>query len=211
MVERVRELPRLRAEYYRLQNELTNSQIANKSSIPWGRVTAIASLIVAALALGVSVRQGQITGYHNRQSVKPQVQISRHLSPGADLNGLLVANNGVGPATVHGSLLNSRGMDVGRIIRPTWHRIDCETKHLGKLSRGLFPNGTYLSAGKRYGLLTLTEENKNEFDAFRNLSNLLELTICYCSIYDECWKATWKYDKEKNSDAVSNEPTDTCR
>lgn len=211
MVERVRELSQLRAEYYKLQNKLANSQITNKSSVRWDRVTAIASLIVAALALGVSVWQGQVTRNHNRQSVKPQVQISRHLSPRADLNGLLVANNGVGPATVHDSLLNFRGKDIGPIIRPTWRQIDGETKPLGTLFRGLFPNETYLSAGERYGLLTLTEKNKNEIDAFRDLSNLLELAICYCSIYDECWRATWKYDEAENSDAVSNEPIETCR
>lgn len=204
MVERVRELSQLRAEYYKLQNKLADSQITNQSSIRWDRVTAIASLIVAALALAVSVWQGQVTRNHNRLSVKPQVQISRNLSLGADPKGLLVVNNGVGPATVHGSLLNFGGKDIGPIIRSTWGQIEGETKPPGTLTIGLFPKETYLSAGGRYDLLTLTEKNENETEAFRDLSNLLELTICYCSIYDECWTATWKFD------AVSNDPIETC-
>ena len=213
MEKPVRNLPQLRAEYYELQNKLANSQIATGSAVRWDRVTAVASLIVAALALGVSVWQGRVTRNHNRLSIKPQVQISRDLSAGATLKGLLVANNGVGPATVHGSLLNFNGNDLGPILRPTWHQIDSDsdTKPLGKLNIGLFPNGTYLSAGGRYRLLTLTEKNKDKLDAFRELSNLLELRICYCSVYDECWTATWKYDAARNADTVSNEPTESCR
>lgn len=213
MEKHARDLPQLRAEYYELHNKLAKSQIVTGSAVRWDRVTAVASLIVAAAAFGLSVWQVWVTQNHNRLSVKPQVQISRYLSlsPEATLVGLRVVNNGFGPATVRGSLLNFKGKDLGPIIRPTWHQIDSDTEPLGKLGRSLFPNGTFLPAGERFGLLTLTEVNKRQVDAFRDLSDLLKLRICYCSAYDECWTATWKYDAAKNADIVSNEPIESCR
>ena len=64
------------------------------------RITAIATVTIAVIALLVAVWQGCETRHHNRLSVKPQLTFLYKTAKGSDFVGWHLFNKGVGPATI---------------------------------------------------------------------------------------------------------------
>lgn len=83
---------------------------------------ATASAIIAVSSLIVSIYQLTAAMKHNRQSVKPVLQIGSGFSRGHRA-GLTLANCGLGPAVITGSRVELDGMDIGEYGEDTVNRI----------------------------------------------------------------------------------------
>ena len=71
-----------------------------RSGITPDIVVAIAAVLVALSALAVSVHQGMETRRHNRLSVLPAFDFSREEHKEAELIGVFLENNGLGPGII---------------------------------------------------------------------------------------------------------------
>ena len=75
-------------------------------------VTAISSIFIAGLALAVSVYQSALTRQHNRQTVRPVLQLRSSFRLG-EIAGLHLANVGLGPAVIRSSKVSYRTRFLG--------------------------------------------------------------------------------------------------
>lgn len=91
-------------------------------------IIAIATVVVAIVALGVALWEGKISRRHNRLSVMPLLTIRHHLGGSQRFLGLSVANDGLGPA-----LITACTLEVdGRVIQdPDYDAWEAAVSSLG--------------------------------------------------------------------------------
>ena len=63
-------------------------------------VVSISTIVIACIALGISIWQGWATRLHNKLSVKPLLDITTFYSETEPFIGVVVENHGVGPAII---------------------------------------------------------------------------------------------------------------
>ncbi|WP_327315286.1 hypothetical protein [Streptomyces sp. NBC_01235] len=80
-------------------------------------VIAVAATVVALGSLWVSYSQGKAARVHNRQSLRPILQIRRIRNDQEGMAGFQVVNAGLGPAVVTDSVVRWDGVVVG-----AWNR-----------------------------------------------------------------------------------------
>jgi hypothetical protein len=81
-------------------------------------VTAISSVVIAVLALVVTVYQSVLTRKHNRQTVRPVLQLRCGFRLG-EIAGLHLANVGLGPAVIRSSAVSVDGRHLGSFDKKT--------------------------------------------------------------------------------------------
>jgi hypothetical protein len=160
------------------------------SSERMDRWLSIAAGVGAICAVAVSLYQAALSREQQRASAWPSLSQSNSYVEGQPYTRQ-VENQGVGPARI-------RSFEVlvdGRPVRD-W---DAAVKALtGKPNSELvytsFGRGTVLPAGAARTLLRLPPGDQAR--AFWvGAQTRLETVICYCSIYDECWKADERADE----------------
>ena len=83
-------------------------------------ITAISAVVIAIIALAVSFMEARATREHNRQSMRPALQID-HVKTHGDLRtGLRVRNVGLGPAVIVNTEVWLDAKPVGRWDRETF-------------------------------------------------------------------------------------------
>ena len=81
-------------------------------------IVAVSSVAIAVIALAVSVYQSALIRRHNRQSVRPALQLRARFRPG-ERAGLRLVNAGLGPAVVTGSAVAVDGRHLGEYDLPS--------------------------------------------------------------------------------------------
>lgn len=188
---------------------------STSTGLPWDRITAVSSVIIALLALASSVHQAALNRRLNREmaesqrefqkqeadasrlhrklSVKPRLVYKRDLAYQSERPGILLENRGLGPAEIY-DLAIFRGQDlVGRG--------DSEESMLALLEEfGINSNvvrwhailGSYtVLPGDDIQIFGTTAEayrDPNWYQRFTKAMKDMEIGYCYCSIYEQCWK-----------------------
>jgi len=72
----------------------------NTNKLKPDTLTAISSIIIALIALGISIWQGIETRNHNRQTVTPNLSITRDFRNEAKDVGIFIESVGLGPVII---------------------------------------------------------------------------------------------------------------
>ncbi|MFJ2826285.1 hypothetical protein ACIPC1_01505 [Streptomyces sp. NPDC087263] len=145
-------------------------------------VTAISATAIALCSLWVSYTQTRATRQHNRQSVKPLLEMRTVKGYDDHKAGLQIINAGLGPAIVTNSVVQLDGETIGH-----WN---LHAYHLATASMSARPKvycvgpGAVILAGQTSFLLHVETFRDDEHDGFWELvTQRLVIEIHYESLY----------------------------
>jgi hypothetical protein len=154
-----------------------------------GTVVAICSILIASLALIVSILEARAARKYNECSVRPLLELSHRMD--ASWAGIHLVNYGLGPAVVDHTVLVVDGS-----IKGTWDLVDIE-KILPD-HRTLWPTVTSLRDGRIIGVgydspiygLKNYDPYGDERGFWGLIRNRMYLEVHYRSLYGEQFVAT---------------------
>jgi len=159
-------------------------------------VTAVAAVVVAVVQTELMEQEALMEREHQRLSVMPRVFVYTGSHIGSDEGKFWVGfvNQGIGPA-----VLERLSVKLGNTETHDWNRVIAEGTDgrvqisgpdrnvNGVISSDVTP-GMVIPAGERLEPLRL--ETTPELAAIlRDFSDSIEVSVCYCSLYRECWHA----------------------
>lgn len=156
---------------------------AGKPRRDWNALAAVIASFIGLLALAVSAYTANVQREQLRAQVWPYLQRSHN---NVGLVGMFVTNQGTGPARVKAVRVVVNGVPMTR-----W----ADVKKAAGYSRGegiitSSLNWVVIPAGKEIAFLRPDEQERSPA-RFRELlaggNHTVELTLCYCSVLDECW------------------------
>ena len=154
---------------------------------------AFSALFVSVVSLGVAIRMADANARLVSASSWPFLSYGAGWATTAGITKIhmRVINTGVGPAKIESAELIWKGVAFAR--NQDFLKACCGLEPSGKpnFDSDLVP-GVVLRAGERIEFLGFTElANPVAFAALRQaiVSQDLQLNVCYCSIFDECWKS----------------------
>jgi len=158
--------------------------------MPASDVIATSSIVIAVLALVVSVYQLMLTRQHNRRSVRPALQLDTRFRPG-EQSGLLLTNVGLGPAVITGSTVYLDEQELGPWDQRTSDVLRGEARD--RPSATTFIPGMMLTTDYQEFLLSVTDYNPavDWHTALRTvIDHRIRFVITYESLYGDSWTAT---------------------
>ncbi len=159
---------------------------------PWYKnpemIIALSALIVSLITAFIGIYSAYIDRAYSRASVWPRLEIFR--SANQDKFEYGVINNGTGPAIIKYAKISYNGKSI-----QYWKDIPAASNyiqsHLG--SRILSSQAT---------ITPLLIKDKTLAKNYLKADKVVQIELCYCSIYDECWLID-RYNQAK--------PIDFCR
>ncbi len=154
------------------------------------RIVSISAVVVASCALFVSLFQSCETIQHQKLSVLPRIGFEKNFWRGAKSIGIKVMNQGVGPARVDRFQVHVDNVAVKGRGGEMWENA------LGILGIDepwvdfFYPyEGEYWQHGFVEIMLGAeqSEYSKEKFSRLEEAVNRVNIEICYCSFYEECW------------------------
>lgn len=153
-------------------------------------LVAICALIASAMAVFMAWDQGRVMRAQQHGAVFPVLQVDGFLNNDETQSavGLTIRNSGVGPALIESATLfvgdeRADGF-LGQIEAiPAGYRLDWS----GIVGRALAPGETVTPIKMVWPMGAL------ETDDIRNISadsQTWKLEICYCSVFQKCWKTS---------------------
>jgi len=155
-------------------------------------VVAVSSIVIAVLALTASVYQSVLVRQHNRQSVRPVLQLHTRWRRG-EKAGLRLVNVGLGPAVIIRSVVSLDSKELGEYNEEASNLIRDDVRP--RPSAVTFDSGAILATGFDEFLLSVDEYDP-ALDWHAALVGLLRdrmrLEIRYTSLYGEkSWTINW--------------------
>lgn len=149
----------------------------------------MAAVLIGVCSLFVAIYDSALTRQGQRISVWPHVEIWPSIS--ASGLSLMVINSGVGPARIEAAAVTASGERkrdwadaLGAVIGEPYEQ---------DLWFSLV-NGRVLRPGEEYAILRTVEGTQapRVASAVRDQmrESVLDVHICYCSVYNECWVTT---------------------
>lgn len=142
-------------------------------------IVALSALLISVITTIVSIYSATIDRAYARASMWPRIELFR--SFGGNNFNYGIVNNGNGPAIIKYALVSHDEKNIRR-----WTDIpnmpEHTQSHMG--TRILPPQQT----------ITPTRTTGKAAKVFEEIDKKVKITICYCSIYDECWLT----DRENN-------------
>jgi hypothetical protein len=151
----------------------------NAQAVSWAAITA---LVFSLCSLGLSSYQAYITRRAQRLSVTPRVHLDFSRNNTADAT-IHFINRGIGPAEVKALTVKLDGTP-----QTSWRNMlfSVGVAHIGELTYGRYPAGTFYPAGFSGVLIKVT--GPEAVAAFTKAFNRMTIQVCYCSLYDDCWR-----------------------
>ena len=172
--------------------------------LPFDRHTAIIASITSIVAVVFSwcaVRQAErfhrenvaVSIRHNVLSVRPRLNFSREESLGSPRVGLKLMNDGLGPAEIRGLQLSLDGKALSASGKAACHELDTALDSQGQFDCAYFGPRSLLRASQGEFIIGSTGSKPTEWQLAAVSSWLprLGVSVCYCSLYDECWVAVY--------------------
>lgn len=139
-------------------------------------IVALSALIISLVTTVVSIFSAYTDRQYAKASVWPQIEMFHN--NGSDIFQLTVTNRGNGPA----SIKYARVEYQGKFLK-SWRDFD----NIPSISTSAISKRT-ISPGQTITTLSYRGE---EVAPFMEIAKALDFSLCYCSVYDECW--TSKY------------------
>ena len=180
---------------------------SSAGSPPW---VAIAALIVSVCALVFTAYQGYETRLHNRLLVKPMLLVDfDYNDKGA---GFLMINEGLGPAVIGSFVVVVDGKP-----KRTWAETEDALGYrpvpvLNRFWRVPYPDSAWQVSNPESRIYWIGKSH--ESDLLKKQQQHVSISVCYCSIYGECWSRTRSVEPpkemascERSKDQLINDPT----
>ena len=164
-------------------------------------ITALSALLVGVVALIIGAYQAKVASDQRAASVWPYVEIGRYSLQGTEY-GFIIRNKGVGPAIIKQMEVSVDGKPV-----QTWNQaLQTMTGEKGNI------NTIYSSTNK--SVLAVQESRKminvinvEDITKIQAAPDNINISVCYCSIFDDCWLSGRGRETEQVS-SCSNQITD---
>lgn len=145
-------------------------------------ITAICAVIVAAASLVITVIEGRTQRIHNRQSVRPVLQIDRIMHDGNTRAGLKLRNVGLGPAVITSTSVTRNGRTIGPWSRDTFSSLVGKNKPVPSFS-SLYVNSVIPAGSERHIAFIDHFKEKKHFWFWKIIAHQITLEVSYESIY----------------------------
>ena len=155
-------------------------------------IIALSAVLLSVCGLFIALYEASLIRRQQRAAVWPHVEVGASIQRGNRV-ALLVQNTGVGPARIGAAAVTYEGE-----TKDNWEAL---IRSLGQdpdsvnIYRSLI-NGRVLPAGSQERIFSVSEgQGPTALDLMRTLEReigegTLDATVCYCSVYDECWTST---------------------
>lgn len=162
----------------------------------WEQLPAIASGIIALLALGVSFYQYHLSKTYNKLSVTPHLALHARQENG--IYTIELRNDGIGPAKIESAIITHKGKVVeGKGIKLIENAVrlvpNCQ------FLEGEFFNSGFMLPSRDKVILARVRYTVEIEDFDQHLSNHLKIFIQYKSIYGEDFDLESEQKLEINS------------
>jgi hypothetical protein len=141
-------------------------------------ITAITAVVIGIGAIGVSLYETTLVRQQLKGSAWPIVEGG--FSYNEDGFRYFLTNSGVGPARIRSAEVTVDGEAVGD-WQEFFERLDLDVNRYvtSYVARGALPPGTVRE------ILVLSPEEP--VDRLYHLQDRVGISLCYCSVYDDCW------------------------
>ncbi|MGW2044276.1 hypothetical protein ACWCPF_03705 [Streptomyces sp. NPDC001858] len=144
-------------------------------------VIAVAATVVALGSLWVGYSQSRAIRVHNRQSLRPILQIRRIRNRLAGHTGFQVVNAGLGPAVVTDTVVRWDGVVVGQWDRGAWNLMFDDDDRIQKYS---LRRGSVVLVGQDTFLVRFDSDDPDSLGRFHDrIRNRVVIDIHYESVY----------------------------
>lgn len=145
---------------------------------------AMAAVAVSLLTMFVYIYQARIMQQQQHVSVWPYIEWTMTIRTDEGLY-LSVMNKGVGPAKIQKTRLllgDSVVADYRQMLRTITHGKSDSLSILGSVV-----NNRVIGPGEEIKLFHIWGADLTKIDGMFESLKQIKYTICYCSVYDECW------------------------
>ena len=146
-------------------------------------IIGLSALMVSLVAVVVSVYSAYIDRAYARASVWPRLTLSKsdYYKDGLPIYEYRIENAGTGPAVIKYAYVSADGTYFSRWSQVFEHfNLEVENVTQSHISSRVVPAGKSFAA--QY-------TNNTEFmPLWRRIDSKIDIEICYCSIYNECWQ-----------------------
>ncbi|MEM9664345.1 MAG: hypothetical protein AAF970_05385 [Bacteroidota bacterium] len=178
---------------------------------------ALSAVVLSLCGLFIAVYEASLIRQSQRAAVWPYVEIAPSLNRESVRLGMV--NVGIGPARVEAAAVFHDG-----VLLEDWRAMSRAV--LGARAdsvdyRQSLAGGRVLAAGQGDAIFTLTSEMSRSPETGRRavagmrqaiVDGALEVTVCYCSVYDECWTISMQNMLGAASAEAppGNQPVESC-
>ena len=160
-------------------------------------ITAVVAVVVAIIQTQVMREEAEIEREHTRLSVQPALLVYAHSRVG-DTDGNFrygLRNQGLGPAVIEGFSVSLNGKNVSNwaefVANATEGAVHLrgEKRNVSGIMESSLDQGMIIPAGGDMMPISLDSDN-HVAALLRSIDDNALVTVCYCSLYKECWTAT---------------------
>ncbi|QBB70454.1 hypothetical protein ELE36_08775 [Pseudolysobacter antarcticus] len=167
---------------------------ASRKSARLARIAEFGSVLALAisfLALATGAYQTRLMQSQAKASVWPYISIGYHYAlRGTDAGfAWRIDNNGVGPARIE-----SVALSLDDKPKRNWSEVFPVLFGHAEVKAGVSGfNGTVLppNTNRETTIFAIKIEDLEQAKIFFDAQDRFKMSICYCSVYDECWVAQW--------------------
>ncbi len=160
-------------------------------------VTAVAAVVVAILQTQVMREEAMMEREHQRLSVMPAVLVytGSHIGDTEGSFSVGLVNQGIGPAVLEGFSVEVEGSSARGwqeiIASGTDDQVHIagDKRNVDGVTLSAATAGTFIPAGESLVPIKLDTTPENAA-LLRKFSENLVVSVCYCSLYKECWMAS---------------------
>ena len=171
-------------------------------------VVSVAAVIVSLVGLYIGIQESRRTREHERLSVVPKLASQFVNGSDSDITGIVLKNDGLGPAHVLTVRLSTVNKVIGDIYGDDqWRTLFTEVgAPPPKIHTFSAMTDFYIPAGGTTPLLWL--RNNERTDAGMKFLTDVEahvmISSCFCSLYDECWRLAAPAQKDEPCDLLAS-------
>ena len=207
------------SEEERSQRSATqNDRIREESFSQWlarpQTMIGLSAVLLSVCGLFVATYEATLLRQHQRASVWPHVEVTASLT--AERVRLMVQNTGVGPARVRAAAVTVDGQRQDSwddVIRTTLEEPGTVNAYHSLINGRVLPSGF-----PEETIFTLAVDDGGAASALvpalrrEILEGSLDVELCYCSVYDECWTASMQdvIKRLRGVEALRSRQTDSC-
>lgn len=172
-------------------------------------LVGLSALLLSLCGLFISIYEASLIRQSQRATTWPYVEIGASLNAGRVT--IWVENTGVGPARIQAGAVTYKG-EVQEDWQQLMHNIAGETADSVDIYKSLI-NGRVLPANSdREAIFAITKNSAPEGKMIVLLqrairSGDLDISVCYSSVYDECWQSRLQNVIGRTRDVETTEGT----
>jgi len=148
----------------------------------------LSALVVSLVAVGVGVYSAVTDRIYAKASVWPRLVVSTNVSTSDNSFseiGVKISNKGTGPAIIKSLRVWSKDTEIKQwndIVEPHRKLLKSISLTTSELTNQV------ISADQTFVLFNLGSDSSDSIKKYKEKIFPTKLEVCYCSIYDECWK-----------------------